>query len=97
MYLLRAARISLNILVICVVPLLIGDDKYCIDLNIIAKGVHGVVSNKIRLPRVMLSSILPAGSGGGNPIELPSEGVYMNLLCMANKHGVSTKQVRTES
>ena len=35
-YLLRAARISLNILVICVVPLLMGGDKYCIDLNIIA-------------------------------------------------------------
>jgi len=59
--------------------------------------IHGVVSNGIRLSRMMLSTILPAGSGGGNPTELPSEGAYMNLLCMADKPGVSTEHVRTES
>jgi hypothetical protein len=30
---------------ICVVPLLMGDDKYCIDLNIIAEG--GLWRNRI--------------------------------------------------
>jgi len=57
-----------------------------------------VVCNRLRLLRVMLSSILPSGSGGGgNPTELPNEGAYMNLLCMADKPGVSTDQVRMES
>jgi hypothetical protein len=34
---------------------------------------------------------------GSNPTELPSEGAYMDLLFVADKPGVSTEQVRTES
>jgi hypothetical protein len=40
----------------------------------------GVVSNRLRLPRVMLSSILPSGSGGQPDRATKRGGVYKPVV-----------------